>query len=180
MKKFFLSVSLLLLGMTVSCTSCTKNEGNSTIPIIPTVEVVVPIPAPVTTQVFKSEDWQFSAQLDWTEIKTIEPGIEILISDKNNQGLILLARDTCEVEPQKCINSSVKTLVENGATIISTSEVIINNHHYWLITSILDNIKVFAWISIVNQEVFIFSCGADLNIDVQSVCEQASQTLVLK
>ena len=183
MNKLFLGTGLIFLGMTLSCTSCSNKEGMVDPPVVPTVEIPV---LPVTTNpatpptLIKGEGWQVSVPSEWTVLETSEPGVETLVISKDNKDLILVAKDTCLVEPKVCIESSIQALKNNGATITSTNEVNVNKNHFYLVKSTLDDIQVSAWISIVQDNVLIFSCGGPIGSNVENTCEQIVKTLSIE
>jgi hypothetical protein len=182
MNKIFLGTGLIFLGMTLSCTSCSNKEVMVESPVVPTVEIPV---LPVTTNpdkptpptLIKGKGWQFSVSSEWNVLETSEPGVEVLVISKDNKDLILVAKDNCLVEPTVCIKSSIQSLKDNGATIISTKEVNVNNNHFYLVKSTLDDIQVSAWLSITQNNVLIFSCGGPINSNIENTCEQIVKTL---
>lgn len=185
MKKLFLGAALLFLGMTVSCTSCSNKEGMVDPPVVPTVEIPT---LPVTTSttklpaftVIKGMGWQVSVPSEWSLLETIEPGVEALVASKDNKELVLVAKDNCLAEPTVCIKLSIQSLKDNGAVITSVDEVIINKRHFYLVKSTMDDIQVLAWISIVQDEVLIFSCGGPIGSNVENTCEQIVKTLSIE
>lgn len=176
MKKMFLGAGLFLLGMTISCTSCSKKE--ETIVVAPSSTTTMPIVVE-PLQLIQNDHWQFLAPFDWQKIESIEPGVEALVINEKSNELILLAKEYCSASAQLCIDSSIESLKLNGAQIVSVNKVDINNMQYWLIKSVIDGLQVSAWVTIANGSAFIFSCGGKVNED-HLACDKIVQTLILK
>jgi len=182
MKNLFLGV--VLLGATLSSVACTQKKSV----VAPAVTVKIPvadvsstpsaamISTPSPLKLFKGAGWQFSVAAGWNDIKTTESGIEALLVGKNKE-LVIMAKDTCLTDNTSCITSIVQSLKDNGIEVNSVGETFVNNHHFWVIKSTMDDIRVSAWVSIVQGEVIVFSCGGPIDLDVDAVCDKVVETL---
>lgn len=176
---------MILLGSCLmSCTACGSNSlpvGGSSEPTstaLPTAAPSAssePVPPVTDIHVVKNKCELTLPGLDWKSVPTCdEDNCPVAFMNKDETGLVVLLDEKFEGSFDEYVLVLLRELKSSGATILDTSEVNLNGNRFILMESFRDDVKVWLWVSLVNNQGYVLSCGGP--VDNRFLCFEIAKT----
>lgn len=171
MNRLFL---LLFFALTfiVSCSSCVKKEDQSDAgAIVNPVPIVQPI-------LISRDNWQLTLPVGWTESITALPGVVLLAHDQEHNLLVFLHKIPFTGTTQEFTALYVRDIHDQGAQLISASEMEINGIKYTLLEAAKPATKAWMWETAINKYGYSLLCAGAASD--YSTCLTIAKSIVIR
>lgn len=154
---------LILFAIILGLISCHKNQEKQTAPKPTTSEVEM---GPIKIDV----------PIAWT--KQVDGEDQIAYADMGRHSLAFLSRDKCDLNYGTCMMLTIRGIASAGFTHVSADDVSINDNKFILLVSHNDKLKVWSWLSLLNKQVFVITCGGlEKDPEIEKDCLKIGSTI---
>jgi len=179
MKKTFAIISILTLGI-VSCSSCARKtpDPSTPAPAPPvTVTPVPPTPVPTTT-VIKQDNVEFTLPTDeWKKLES-PPSHSVALINPVKKNIIVFVNEDFSGTYEQYVLVALRGVKDAGANVASAKQTEVNGHKFVLIESSKNGMRVWMWVTLLNNHGYGFSCGGpDGDTTQRDLCSNIMGTL---
>lgn len=153
---------LILFAIILGLISCHKSEK--------------PIPPKPTSSEVEMGPLKISVPIVWT--KQIDGEDQIAYADMDRHSLAFLSRDKCDLSYGACMILTMRGIASAGFIHVSADDVIVNDNRFILLVSHNDKLKVWSWLSLLNKQVFVVTCGGvEKDPEIEKDCLKIGSTI---